>query len=62
MAPQSATPEHAEEGRPYAERRAPHPPRVLAQASTAKPRMMRYTAKGANPRRRTQAMNQATLA
>ncbi len=41
---------------------APHAPRVLAQASTTKPKRMRYMANGANPRRRTQAMNHATLA
>jgi hypothetical protein len=34
----------------------------IAQASTAKPTTMRYSAKGANPRLRTQRMNQATTA
>lgn len=41
---------------------AAQPPSPLAQTSTAMPMTMRYTANGANPRRRTQAMNQATLA
>jgi hypothetical protein len=39
-----------------------YPANLAAKASTKIPTMMRYTAKGANPRFRTQAINQATLA
>jgi hypothetical protein len=35
---------------------------LAAYASTSAPTMIRYTANGANPRLRTQAMNQATAA
>jgi hypothetical protein len=39
-----------------------YPANLAANISTAIPITIRYTAKGAKPRFRTQAMNQATLA